>query len=117
MPASGFSRQRFCCSAKSRASGTIGVLTGTCPISVPTTSSLLSSNIGVSVPSPNTARAASLVSARPGNGLPRSTANELANRVASTTSAAETALSWLRKMRAASVNHRAMVSGPGWLNR
>ena len=111
------SRSRRCQRARSRASGTIGVSSGTAPTAVPTTSSSWTSAIGADPPSPRTAAAASVTSVSPASGRRRIVARASARRVASMTCAGETVYPPARSTAATSQNQRAITSGPAWWNR
>ena len=117
-PPWGLRRHFFCWCARSRASGTIGVRSGTWPISVPITSSSLMSlhrDIGA-VAEHRSGGVTDLGQARPGDDRATPPEND-ARRVASTTSAADIAKSARRNTHAASVNQRAMCRAGVWLNR
>ena len=115
--ADALSRKDFCCFARSLASGTIGVDSGTRPSSSPMTRVRSTRRSGRSEPSVSTARAASVSSARPTDGRPRTAASAPANRVASTTDAVDASRFSPRSARATRTNHDGTTSSSGVTKR
>ena len=102
----GFRRSDFCCRARSCASGTVGVSSGTRPMRSPTSNRSRISRIGTSEPPHSTVRIDSPSSPSPGDRRSRTDASASASRTASMTLAEDASRSSPRSRRAASMSHR-----------